>query len=204
MIKKYIYNEITYKKSILYNKVRNAYYIALEKSILSNGATSTITEFEKFLNGKVDNINRESLAILSEYKLKNIIIMLRFDFGSKKTLNNLIKNSIDNYLTKKIKILKEAIIGTYRRYDINQAKLALRLFFKENNIEKFIKDNKKIIGGQTLQKEISFDILKLIIGAKLNIEYGYLLDDCENKFSIEKNISCLDKLVEKLITEYIN
>lgn len=204
MIKKYIYNEIISKKSILYNRLRNDYYIALEKSILSTGTTSTITEFEKFLDGKVDKINRESLAILSEYKLKNIIIMLKLDFGSKKTLNNLIKNSIDNYLTKKINILKAAIIGTYRRYDINQAKLALRLYFKENNIEKFIKDNKKIIGGQTLQKEISFDILKLIIGAKLNIEYGYILDDYENKFSIDKNISCLDKLVEKLITEYIN
>lgn len=204
MIKKYIYNEITSKNSILYRKQRKDYYIALEKSIMSHGATSTITEFENFLNGKIDNINKDSLVILSEYKIKDIIRMLKIDFGNKKTLNNLIKNSIDNYLSKKINILKSAIIGTYRRYDLDQAKLALRLYYKENNIDKFIKDNKKIIGGETLKKEISLDILKLLVGAKLNIEFGYLLDDYENKFSISRNITCLDKLTEKIITEYIN
>ena len=130
--------------------------------------------------------------------------MLKHDFDNKKTLSNLIKNSIDVYLTKKITILKQAIHNTYKRYDINQAKLALRTYYKEQNAELFSRSTKTEAGRGTITKELEIPIIKYVIGAKMPIEYGYLLDDYENKFSITKHITILDRLVETILNEYIN
>lgn len=203
-MKKYIYNEIYLKKSLRYQKIRNDYYKALEISIINNGPSNTIKEFDDYLNNKEEKINRESLSILSEYKKENIIKLLNFDLGTEKTLSNKIKNTIDIYFTNKYNILKEAIGRTYERYDINQAKLAFRTYYKDSDASLFTRSTKDQAGRGTIVKEIPIDIIKYLIGIKKTIELGFLIDDYKNEYSISKHITCLDKLTETILNEYIN
>lgn len=198
------YIELHNKENTKYEKIREDYYKTFEYILIKNGVTKTINILETCIDKDDFNDDPDASNLLSDYTPKQLLKMLKSDFGNKLNEKELLESSFNQYITKKIDILKIGVIRTYDKYGIEQVKKALSVYVSTGEPDFFTSGDATTIGRGKIAKEVPPILVKIILGCLKQKELGFLIDDIDNNYDLIENKGSIDLLIDVLIKDHIN
>lgn len=173
----------------------------IEQSIVSVGTSETLTGIITFLSYGMVREDLVELQKLKSFKQDYLLNELRNYIGEELSIHELVKSAIDLVITRKRDVLKEASLNTVNKRGEKQALSAIDYFYNQKVADRFSRSDTSI-GRKEVLEELSPALLRIAIGAELNEEYGYLLEEVKTPFRIKADSQITKDYVKAVIMRY--